>query len=386
MKPKAICIFEDAKAGDLLPLTFTRPVWDLRSGTMTLGERIRRHFPGSKIFYQCREYLAELVREQNPHSDVNTLIDEPCLFINARVIMDDTLCDQISAKPNGSWYCQDYNVAYWNSKSHEKAEISALLICYPWELVRNNLFLLEKDFQSPSLLGTVYEGVHLINRDKISIGEGTKIKPGVVLDAENGPIVIENNVTIMPNAVLEGPCFIGENSLIKIGAKIYQGTSIGPMCKVGGEVESSIIHGFSNKQHDGFLGHSYIGEWCNLGADSNTSDLKNNYGNVKVMINGREIDTGQMFVGLTMGDHSKSGINTMFNTGSVIGVSSNVFGSGFLAKSIRSFRWVEGSKISGYQIDKALEVARRVMARRKLTMTAAYAGMLKNVFDMTHDV
>ena len=202
-----------------------------------------------------------------------------------------------------------------------KTEIKVKMINYPWDLINNNGQEIVSDFATVAanekvrIRGTVYEGAHLLNREKIVIGEGSKVKPGVVLDAENGPIFIGNNVTVFPNAVIEGPAFVGDRSLIKMGAKIYENTSIGEVCKVGGEVEASIIHSYSNKQHDGFLGHAYLGQWVNLGADTNNSDLKNNYGNVKLVLDGEEVESGSMFMGLLMGDHSKSSINTMFNTG-----------------------------------------------------------------------
>jgi len=215
------------------------------------------------------------------------------------------------------------------------------------------------------------------------IGEGTKVKPGVVLDAENGPIYIGSNATIFSNAVIEGPAFVGDRSLIKIGAKIYENTSIGEVCKVGGEVEGSIIHSYSNKQHDGFLGHAYLGMWVNLGADTNNSDLKNNYGNVKMVIDGKAVDTGSMFMGLVMGDHSKSSINTMFNTGTVVGVSSNVYGSGFPPKAVPSFAWGGGGELTTYEIGKAIDVARRVMGRRKMELSPVEEAVLRHVFEQT---
>jgi UDP-N-acetylglucosamine diphosphorylase/glucosamine-1-phosphate N-acetyltransferase len=209
------------------------------------------------------------------------------------------------------------------------------------------------------------------------------VKPGVVLDAEGGPIYIGKKAKVFPNAVIEGPAFIGDGSMIKIGAKIYENTSIGEVCKVGGEVEGSIIHSYSNKQHDGFLGHAYLGMWVNLGADTNNSDLKNNYGSVRVMINGEEVNSGSMFVGLTMGDHSKAGINTMFNTGTVVGVSSNVFGAGFPPKYIPSFAWGGAEGIETYDIARALEVAQRVMGRRKMQLSGAEEKVLREVFALT---
>jgi UDP-N-acetylglucosamine diphosphorylase/glucosamine-1-phosphate N-acetyltransferase len=187
----------------------------------------------------------------------------------------------------------------------------------------------------------------------------------------------------MANASLQGPVYVGAKSAIKMGAKIYEGTSIGEVCKVGGEVEETIIHSYSNKQHEGFLGHAYLGQWVNIGADSNNSDLKNNYGTVKVYVDGEMVDSGLMFVGLTMGDHAKCGINTMFNTGTVVGVMSNVFGSGYPEKFIPSFTWGGVEGMETYDIDKALEVARRVMARRKTALPAAQEKMLRQVFAMT---
>ncbi|MBI3004934.1 MAG: transferase, partial [Ignavibacteriales bacterium] len=209
---------------------------------------------------------------------------------------------------------------------------------------------------------------------------------GVVIDTEDGPVIIGKNVKVFPNATIIGPVFIGDNSWIKVGAQIYENTSIGPVCKVGGEVEETIIHSYSNKQHAGFLGHSYIAPWVNLGADTNNSDLKNNYGNVKVYVNGQQVDTGLQFVGLTMGDHSKAAINSMFNTGTVVGVCSNIFGFGFPPKYVPSFSWgAAGETFTTFSIDKAIEVARRVMARRKIELTATEEKLFRKIFELTSD-
>jgi UDP-N-acetylglucosamine diphosphorylase/glucosamine-1-phosphate N-acetyltransferase len=263
------------------------------------------------------------------------------------------------------------------------------MISYPWDLVNLNGAEIVADFallapeKEKRMRGTVYEGAHLVNPGNIVIGEGSKVKPGVVLDAEGGPIWIGNNVTVFPNAVIEGPAFVGDRSLVKVGAKIYENTSIGPVCKVGGEVEGAVIHSYSNKQHDGFLGHAYLGMWVNLGADTNNSDLKNNYGNVKLVIDGETVDSGSMFMGLVMGDHSKSSINSMFNTGTVVGVSSNIFGSGFPPKSVPSFAWGGAEGLKTYDLEKALEVARRVMGRRKMALSGAEEKVLRAVFELT---
>ncbi|MBX7152288.1 GlmU family protein [bacterium] len=385
IQPKTVCIFEDDQYFMLFPLTYLRPVFQLHCGALSLAERIRRFFPDSAIVYQCRDYLAPLLTENSAGIRVNQMINEDCLFINGSVLCDQRFVDSILQDAGCTYTHNNKTVAFWNRLTTSKKEIDVQCICYPWDLIQHNAEALKDDFEftAKKIDGRVYEGVHLVESEKISIGNNSKIKPGVVLDAEHGPIIIGENVTIMSNAVIEGPCYVGNNSIIKAGAKIYEGTSIGPTCKVGGEIEASIMHGYSNKQHDGFLGHSYIAEWCNLGADTNTSDLKNNYSSIKVIINGETYDSGLLFIGLIMGDHSKSGINTMFNTGTVVGVSSNIFGAGFPPKYIPSFSWADGTDIKTYRIDKALDVARTVMDRRKITLTPAYQALLQYIFEMT---
>lgn len=387
-KTMQICIYEDDHYVNLYPLTLTRPVFELRCGASTLAERIARYFPEAEIFYQCRPLLASVYHEQHPDRRINHKISGECLFINGRVLMNDALMQQMSEHSGGEFINQGVIVGFWNSVKSVKLDADARMIKYPWDLMKYNAEGLREDFDRNKpghTRATIYAGAHLVNADAITIGEGSSIKPGVVLDAEHGPIMIGSHVQVMPNAVIEGPCYIGDHSVIKIGAKIYGSTSIGPVCKVGGEIEGSIIQGYSNKQHDGFLGHSYIGEWCNLGADTNTSDLKNNYGPVSVTINGAEINTGSLFVGLTMGDHSKSGINTMFNTGTVVGVCSNVFGGGFPPKVIPSYAWVDSPKITLYKMDKAMQVANTVMARRKVTLGEKYNLLLQWIFEFAKD-
>jgi UDP-N-acetylglucosamine diphosphorylase/glucosamine-1-phosphate N-acetyltransferase len=183
--------------------------------------------------------------------------------------------------------------------------------------------------------------------------------------------------------LIQGPAFIGKGSVVKAHSSIYHDTSIGEVCKVGGEIEATIIHSYTNKQHDGFLGHSYIGSWVNLGASTNNSDLKNNYSSVSVLIKGKNVDTKSQFVGLIMGDHSKTAINTMFNTGTIVGVSSNIFGSGFPPRYIPSFSWGGSDFIRNYDIEKCLEVARVVLGRRKIQLTQAEEELLRDVYEMT---
>ncbi len=403
-----VCIFEDPQYVKLLPLVYTRPVYDLRCGILTLRQKIQRAYPKANISLLCRPYLADVVRQQNPDTEVNSVPAGDCLFVNGRVLASESFVKQIPLKGKNALYISGNTVvavrmnavARTSMKENvsgnfdldhfaefEKTQVDATLIEYSWDLVQKNGHQIAVDFKSLAkkgkIKGKVYPGAHLVSKKNIFINTGASVKPGAVLDAENGPIYISKNVKILSNAVIEGPAYIGDGSVIKIGAKIYGNTSIGEMCKVGGEVEGSIIHSYSNKQHDGFLGHSYIGMWCNLGADTNNSDLKNNYGLVKVTVNGAEIDTGLQFVGLTMGDHSKSGINTMFNTGTVVGVSSNVFGGAFPPKFIPSFAWGGGEKLQMYDLEKSIDVARQVLARRNVQMTDDGEILMRKVFDLS---
>ncbi|HTY59706.1 MAG TPA: GlmU family protein [Bacteroidota bacterium] len=406
----SLCLFEDQFFRRLLPLVYTRPVYDLRCGMLTLREKAVKRYPGARLRLHARPYLADLLREQNPGLDVNTTEGRGCLLLNGRVVASEELARQIPLEgPDAVYVCGGVLVAARiGGKSPEalragipefpgissfpglpKTEVAPKMISYPWDLVNLNGPEIVADFsllapeREKRMRGTVYGGAHLVNPGNIVLGEGSKVKPGVVLDAEAGPIWIGSNVTVFPNAVIEGPAFVGDRSLIKVGAKIYENTSIGPVCKVGGEVEGAVIHSYSNKQHDGFLGHAYLGMWVNLGADTNNSDLKNNYGNVKLVIDGETVDSGSMFMGLVMGDHSKSSINSMFNTGTVVGVSSNIFGSGFPPKSVPSFAWGGAEGVKTYDLEKALEVARRVMGRRKMPLSGAEEKVLRAVFELT---
>ncbi len=405
-----LCVFEDAYYRRLLPLSYTRPVYDLRCGILTLRQKIQMQYPELRTILHTRPYLADLVRQQYPGVAVNSVQGPACLFVNGRTRAGNTLASIIPAEGEDRVFtCAGELVAARVSGARLErlsrsipeaigpetfsglpaTEVSVALVNYPWDLVNANGAEIVADFAQVApppgmrIRGNVHDGAHLLNAEHIAIGEGATVKPGAVLDAENGPIYIGSGATIFSNAVIEGPAFIGDRTLIKIGGKIYENTSIGPVCKVGGEVEASIIHSHSNKQHDGFLGHAYLGMWVNLGADTNNSDLKNNYGSVSVVIDGETVDSGSMFVGLVMGDHSKSSINSMFNTGTVVGVSSNVFGSGFPPKFVPSFAWGGSEGLETYDLEKALGVARRVMGRRKLELSAADEAVLREVFART---
>jgi len=408
----SICIFEDNLFSQLYPLTLTRTVFDLRCGIFSLKEKLIRRFPQYSVHCLCRAYLEEIVNEENSDIAVNVLPDETteyCLFINGRFLADSEFLSRfemdkeciytykgsvvaaILARENRTKLSlNEHNIVNLKQlQDVEKTEIEANLIKYPWDLIAHNSNQIESDFmelnEGGQILGSVSKHAILLNKERIRIGADSSVKAGAILDAEHGPIYIGENVTIMSNAVIEGAAFIGDNSTIKIGTKIYEGTSIGEYCKVGGEVGKTIFHSFSNKQHDGFLGHSYLSQWVNLGADTNNSDLKNNYGSVKVFIDGEFVDSRSQFVGLFMGDHSKSGINTMFNTGTVVGIMSNIYGGGFPPKNIPSFAWGGSEGFVKHDLEKALETARIVMARRGVEMSSAYERMLRKIFELNQD-
>ncbi len=408
----AVCIFEDEGTHNFLPLTYTRPVYDLRCGILTLREKIFSRFPGCKIILHSRRYLIEIIKEQNPKSQVNQFDSEDVLFINGRLLINTSSLNTIKRLAKNSILLSDdrsiiaANLSGSSLSNYFKSESDYLplykiknltvvdsdikLLKYPWELVNRNGEEITNDFhytiKKISRIETKkYPSIELKERKKIFISKGVVLDPFVFLDATEGPIYIGKNVRIMSHTYIQGPVFIGTDSIIKKGGTIYHNTSIGEVCKVGGEVESSIIHSYSNKQHEGFLGHSYLGSWINLGADTNNSDLKNNYENITVLLNGRPVNTGSRFVGLIMGDHSKTAINTMFNTGTIVGVSCNIFGAGFPPRYIPSFSWGGSDFLKPYDIKKSLEVAAIVTRRRDKDLTLTGENLLRKIFELTAD-
>ncbi|UCG51390.1 MAG: hypothetical protein JSW58_14570 [Candidatus Latescibacterota bacterium] len=265
----------------------------------------------------------------------------------------------------------------------------ARLLSFPWQLIDENPQVIEDDFQKSPFRGqseetVVYPGVRMVGEDNVVVGEGVVLKPGVVLDASAGPIFINDGTSVMANALILGPSYVGKNSIIKSGAKILEGTSIGDVCKIGGEVDRSVFGSYSNKQHDGFLGHSYIGQWVNIGAGSNNSDLKNNYSAVRMWCAGMIRETGRQFLGLIMGDHTKAGIGTLFNSGAVIGFNCNLYGSELVEKFVPSFSWGHGKDMVDYELEKAMLTAQVVMERRDVKYGDAYKNIFKKIFDLSN--
>lgn len=372
-------LFDDpAIRPNLLPFTSTRPVAEIRVGIFTIAEKWQKYL-NSKISYKTQPYLQEKYPLQEGKSTV---------YINGAVCPDEDLIKAIINLEKGQALVNNDTVlAYGEGEDPDEIEFKGnpCVIRQNWDIFQQNGNQIRADFNLINIHSS--EGIKDIhtrtyNESDIFIAPNVKIR-AAVLNAEDGPIYLGPGSEVQEGAVIRGPFALGEGSVVNMGAKMRGDTTIGPYSKVGGEVSNSVIFGYSNKGHDGFIGNTVIGEWCNLGADTNTSNLKNNYGNVSVysMKIGTMVETGLQFCGMMMGDHSKTSINTMINTGTVVGVMANIFGSGFPPKYIPSFAWGGSDGIEEFDFSKAMEVAERVMARRKRKLTEADKNILKHLFE-----
>src|SRR5690554_436029 len=381
-------LFDGAHRDALLPFTFTRPVAEIRVGILTIKEKWES-FLGATTSTVTDDYLAD----KYPMVEM-----EENIFINASYLPQDNLVEIIkNLKPNQAVFRQDEVVAFHAYESQEEVDLdsyeqihfeqSCVTIEKPYDIFMKNDWALRADFElitSDRTSEPIPENVQYLSPENIFIEEGAKIN-FAILNASTGPIYIGKNAEIMEGSVIRGPFALGEESQVKLGAKIYGATTVGPHSRVGGEVNNSVIFGYSNKGHDGFLGNSVLGEWCNIGADSNNSNLKNNYDEVKLWsYESRSFEkTGLQFCGLMMADHSKCGINTMFNTGTVVGVSANIFGAGFPRNYIPSFVWGGASGFTNYLPTKALQTAKIVMDRRHIELTRQDEKILEHIFEET---
>lgn len=395
-----ICFFEDDKLDHFHPLTLTRPLDDLRIGIHTIAEKWRKALDAPGINRILRPELKGVFMPGSIESG------ESCIWINSRYLPTGDLVEKVTGLSDGQCLKHRQTVIaarvegtesqHWHQDG--KRDFKNLFVLETgdflsinrlWDLFQLNGQQIKADAASMSDMGSeepsadISEHAVLENRDRIIIEEGATIEPGCVLIARKGPIYIGKNARIMSGSHIRGPVAICEEATVKMGAKIYEDSTIGPVCKVGGEVNNSIFHSYSNKGHEGFVGNSLIGQWCNLGADTNTSNLKNNYSTVRITnwSDHEEIETGQQFFGTAMGDHTKTAINTQLNTGTVCGVSCNIFSGDFPPKFIPSFSWVGSNVIQTYKIDKAFEAMEAMMARRDVSMSDPYRQMLQTIFD-----
>ena len=380
-------LFDGPNREALLPFTYTRPVADIRIGILTIREKWEL-FLGVTTTTITEDYLTD----KYPMVEM-----EDNVMINASCLPSYALVKQIkNLSKNQVIYDGDVIVAFFSLENQEvnfdhfetfKCLDSVIKVESTWDIFSKNGAAIAADFELVTAGRTsapIPERTEAFNDKQIFIEEGACL-PLCVLNANNGPIYIGKDSEIMEGSLVRGPFALCEGSVLKMGAKIYGPTTIGPYCKVSGEVNNSVFFGNSNKGHDGYLGNSVVGEWCNLGADTNNSNLKNNYAEVRLWSYETEnfAKTGLQFCGLMMGDHSKCGINTMFNTGTVIGVSANIFGSGFPRNFIPSFSWGGANGFSTYLTSKAFDVVRMVMSRRGLDFSDQDRAILEQVFEQT---
>jgi len=357
------------------PLTFTRPIGLLRMGILTNEERWKMLLPEANIGFETMEYLSHKFAALSSAVSVNaTLIPNQEMVVAVKALKGN---EQLVA--DGFWIARSGTgevIIEFHGKKPIRLE-------QRWHLYQWNADVLNADFNllTKGRTSQVISKTNTIIGDpsQIFLEEGAQVEASV-LNTQSGPIYIGKNAEVMEGCLLRGPIALCENSGLKMGAKIYGATTLGPHCKVGGEVNNVLFQAYSNKGHDGFLGNSVIGEWCNIGADTNTSNLKNNYSNVKCYSyeQGKFVQTDIQFMGLVMGDHSKCGINTMFNTATVVGVMANIFGAGFPEKHISSFSW--GSD-QNFDFDKAVEGANNMMLRRNEQLSSADLAILRYIAD-----
>ena len=421
-----LCLFEDDQVSGLRPLVETRAAYDLRLGLRTLLETAHDAFGPDGLLLHSRPLVAGVTAQSHDDVPVNTLPDgADVLFVNGRFVAAGPAVDEIrghaSRGGEARAFVQDDSVvAAWlpDAVDHlppDALQSSALsadlfsdlptttlddaaLVGRPWDLLGTLSPALQRDITART--GTlptrplpdrphadVHPSVTSVRTEQIHLGSGATVRPGAILNAKDGPIYVDKNATIFEQAVVRGPCYIGPKTQIKPMADL-QNVAFGYYCKVGGEVHDTVIHSLSNKSHPGFLGHAYLGRWCNLGADTNNSNLKNDYGSVSAYApdEGSFVDTGRQFAGLFMGDHSKCGINTMFNTGTVVGTCCNLYGGDFPPRYVPPFSWGGPAHgFSEYRLDKALSVAERVMGRRDTPFTDADRALLTSLFERTAD-
>ncbi len=400
-----IIIFEDSKYNNFFPITLTRPVWDIRCGLFTMWERyatlFASSFPDNTYFY-TRHHLGAIAHLQYPHLHINEPVNinhpEDLLFINARIVypelsniqeqtvytynsipvlakMHDSTIPQFSTTEDVHNYLQ-------NIPSHR--EYNGDVLTSLWELVNNNGTIITQDFLLKKNTGTKANVTIIGDSSQIIIEEDVTVEPYVVVDCTKGPVYIGKGCSIRSFTRIDGPCSIGDNSVL-LQAKVRDGCSIGPCCRIGGEVEESVFHGFVNKYHEGFIGHSYIGQWVNLGALTTNSDLKNNYTTVKLYLGDEKINTGLLKVGCFIGDFTMTSIGTLINTGTIMGPACMVIHNGMITpKFIPPFTWyIDGHIVDLPSEDKYFATCKTMMLRRNVEFTAEHKKMLKEVRDQT---
>jgi UDP-N-acetylglucosamine diphosphorylase/glucosamine-1-phosphate N-acetyltransferase len=388
-----VIVFDNDTHEHLLPLTYTRPTCEIRVGIDTLREKWEAFLQQPVESFLTEAYLQEKYPFRCAAEN---------LFINGAVVPTEELVAVVKKLETGQGLiagktliaavlpqeeAEAQNVEVRNLASVVEWQQEIVKIERPWDIFRHNGQVLTEDFARLTKgrkSAPLSDSNKVVGTQPVFLEEGASAECAV-FNTTNGPVYIGKEAEVMEGSLVRGPFAMGEHSVLKMGAKIYGPTTLGPHVKVGGEVNNSVVFGFSNKGHDGFLGNSVIGEWCNLGADTNNSNLKNNYAEVRLWGYQEQsfVKTGLQFCGLIMGDHSKCGINTMFNTGTVIGVNANIYGEGFPRNFVPSFSWGGASGYSEFSLKKAFEVAAKVMARRQLSFDKKEQDILATVFELS---
>jgi len=381
-------LFDGTVRNSLLPFTYTKPVADIRVGILTIREKWEKY-----LGFTSSTFTEEYLEEKFPMVEM-----EQNIMINASYLPSKALVEVIkNLKENQAVFKNEEVIAFFTSDSQEEVNFEnyeqidfnfdLLQIKNTWDIFSLNDQAISDDFElitAGRKSEPIPEGVQCINEKNIFIEEGATILFSI-LNANEGPIYIGKDSLVMEGSLIRGPFSLGDKSVVKMGSKIYGATTVGPFCTVGGEVKNSVLMAYSNKGHEGYLGNSVIGEWCNLGADTNNSNLKNNYAEVRLWSYEKEgfAKTGLQFCGLIMGDHSKCAINTMFNTGTVVGVSANIYGSNFPRNFIPSFSWGGALGYTTYQVNKAEQTASLVLKRKGLELNEMDQRIFQHVFEET---
>jgi UDP-N-acetylglucosamine diphosphorylase/glucosamine-1-phosphate N-acetyltransferase len=387
-----VILFDDTTRNNLLPFTHTRAIADIRCGIWTMRERWE-HYLKQETGTLTAGYLQTIYANNTGNDNV---------YINAAVFGTHTLTEAINKLQLGQKLVKGFDIiairtgdnvhtdtitAYAAPLPAQYVDEEIHLLKNTWDIFAHNDRAIHEDFKATTHARTsaAIPANVTVSGTHIFIEEGATIQPGCIINAHTGPVYIAAGAEVQEGALIRGPLALCGNAVLKMGSKVYGATTIGPGCKVGGELNNVVFFANSNKAHEGYLGNAVIGEWCNLGADTNCSNLKNNYDEVKVWdeYSSKSVRTGLIFCGLMMGDHSKCGINTMFNTGTIVGVCCNIYGAAFPEKFIPSFSWGGSEKMVPYRPDKALEAAARMMARRGRELTAAEQHMYQQVYENT---
>ena len=380
-------LFDGPHRDHLLPLTYTKPVADLRIGILTIREK----------WEKLLDSTTTTVTEDYLSGKFPMVEMEENIMICGSVLPTAELVKAVQSLNAGEALFQGEELLAFYARENEEVDLDScsriefggklIIIRHSWDLFSNNGEALEADFElltAGRKSAPIPEAVHCVNKERIFLEEGVEIEIGV-LNAKYGPIYLGRNAEVHEGSLIRGPFAMGEYSVVKMGSKVYGPTTLGPKCKIGGEVNNAIMSGYCSKGHDGYLGNAVIGEWCNMGADSNNSNLKNTYAEVKMWdyAEQRFVRTGLQFCGLIMGDHSKSGINTMFNTGTVVGVSANIYGSNFPRNFIPSFSWGGALGFKTYTLSKAIETAVLVTQRKNEDFTEEDRKIFEHVFELS---